>query len=81
MMSITGLTGTYNLAIMDIAMQLRGALAGLVASQYKDQGEEYDIRVMAEDNSFDTPEELSNLPISSGNQDVFLATLFLRRWF
>lgn len=63
------------LNVIDIAMQLRGALSGLVASQYKDQGEEYNIRVMAEDESFDTPEELANLPISSGDRNYTLSQL------
>lgn len=63
------------LNVYDIAMQLRGALTGLVASQYKDQGEEYDIRVMAEDDAFDTPEELAKLTISSGSNNYTLAQL------
>ena len=63
------------LNVIDLAMQLRGALSGLVSSQYKDQGEEYDIRVMANDDAYDTPEELANLPIASGNTTYTLSQL------
>lgn len=63
------------LNVYDIAMQLRGALTGLVATQFKEDGEEYDIRVMAEDDAFDTPEELANLPISSGTTNYTLSQL------
>ncbi len=51
------------LTVYDIAMQLRGALTGLVATQYRDQGEEYDVRVMIDDAALDTPEEVANLAI------------------
>lgn len=63
------------LNVIDVAMQLRGALSGIVASQYRDHGEEYDIRVMADDEAFDTPEELANLPISSGGRNFTLGQL------
>lgn len=51
------------LTVYDIAMQLRGALTGLVATQYRDEGEEYDLRVMIDDAAIDTPEEVANLTI------------------
>ena len=51
------------LSVYEIAMQLRGALTGLVATQYRDEGEEYDLRVMIDDASIDTPEEVANLTI------------------
>ena len=63
------------LSVVEIAMQMRGVVSGLVATQYKDKGEEYDIRVMADDNAFDTPEELAALPISSGTRDYSLSQL------
>ncbi|MBN1212583.1 MAG: efflux RND transporter permease subunit [candidate division Zixibacteria bacterium] len=51
------------LTVYDIAMQIRGALTGLVATQYRDEGEEYDVRVMVDDASLDTPEEVANLTV------------------
>ncbi len=58
------------LTVYDIAMQLRGALTGLVATQYRDQGEEYDVRVLIDDALLDSPEEVANLAIS-GNGRTF----------
>ncbi len=52
------------LTAYDIAMQLRGAMTGLVATQFRDQGEEYDIRVLVDDALLDSPEEVANLAIS-----------------
>ena len=51
------------LTVYGVAMQLRGALTGLVATQYRDAGEEYDIRVMIDDDAIDTPEEVADLTI------------------
>jgi len=53
------------LTIYDLAMNVRGAVNGLVATQYKDEGEEYDIRVMMNDASVDSPEEIGNITIST----------------
>ncbi len=61
--------------VANIALQVRGAISGLVSTQYKDQGEEYDIRVMAEDDAFDSPEELASLQIASGDKIYSLAQL------
>ncbi|MDX9859142.1 MAG: efflux RND transporter permease subunit [candidate division Zixibacteria bacterium] len=63
------------LTVYDIGMQLRGALTGLVATQYRDQGEEYDVRVMISDASMDTPEEVANLPVTSQGTVYTLAQL------
>ena len=61
--------------VVNIAMQIRGAISGLVVTQYRDKGEEYDIRVKAEDDAFDTPEKLAKLPVSSGNKVYTLGQL------
>jgi len=58
------------LTVYDIAMQLRGALTGLVATQYRDEGEEYDLRVMIDDVALDTPEEVANLSVV-GSKGIF----------
>jgi len=63
------------LTVYDIAMQLRGALTGLVATQYRDAGEEYDVRVMIDDASVDTPEEVANLPLTSQGKTYTIAQL------
>ena len=51
------------LTVYDLAMALRGAIEGLVATSYRDQGEEYDIRVAMSDQSVDTPSEVGNIPV------------------
>ena len=63
------------LTVYDIAMQLRGALTGFVATQYKDAGEEYDVRVMIDDDAVDSPEEVANLSISSRGVNYTLSQL------
>jgi len=44
-------------------MALRGAIEGLVATSYRDGGEEYDVRVAMSDRSVDTPGEVGNIPV------------------
>ncbi len=51
------------LTIYDLAMTLRGSLEGLVTTKYRDQGEEYDIRVSLSDESVDTPEEVESISV------------------
>ena len=63
------------LTVYGIAMQLRGALTGFVATQYRDQGEEYDVRVMVDDKAIDTPEEVANLTVTSNGKTYTLAQL------
>ena len=63
------------LTVYDIAMQMRGALAGLVSTQYRDQGEEYDVRIMIRDEAVDTPEEVANLAVFSGGRSFTLSQL------
>ena len=51
------------LTVYDLAMALRGAIEGLVATSYRDGGEEYDVRVAMSDRSVDTPGEVGNIPV------------------
>ncbi|MCP4219971.1 MAG: efflux RND transporter permease subunit [bacterium] len=53
------------LTIYDLAMALRGAVEGLEATQYKDGGEEYALRVVMKKESVDTPEEVGNIAVVS----------------
>ncbi|MEW5923128.1 MAG: efflux RND transporter permease subunit [Candidatus Zixiibacteriota bacterium] len=63
------------ITVYDMAMQLRAALTGLVATQYRDAGEEYDLRVMIDDASLDTPEEVANLTIAANGRKYTLSQL------
>lgn len=51
------------LTVYDLAMALRGAIEGLVATTYRDRGEEYDVRITMSDQSVDTPGEVGNVAV------------------
>jgi len=51
--------------IYDLAFSLRGAVEGIVATTYREGGEEYDVRVMMSDDSVDSPEKIENISIAS----------------
>ena len=51
------------LTVFDVAMALRSAIEGVVATSYRDEGEEYDIRVAMTDRSVDTPGKVGNIPV------------------
>jgi HAE1 family hydrophobic/amphiphilic exporter-1 len=63
------------LSIYDLAMNVRGAVNGLVATQFKEEGEEYDIRVMMNDASVDSPQEIKNITLSTPNGTFRLSQL------
>jgi len=63
------------LTVFDLAMTLRAAVEGVVATQYREAGREYDIRVMLADAACDSPEEIGNLTITSFNGNYRLAQL------
>lgn len=58
-MSEAGLTA------MDLAITLRAAVEGIESTQYRDLGEEYDIKITLNDESVNTPEKIKNIPIVS----------------
>ncbi len=49
----------------DLAMTVRAATEGLTSSVYRENGEEYDIRVTFEDTSIQTPEEIGALTVAT----------------
>lgn len=53
------------LTIAELALTLRSAIEGVVATRFKDRGNEYDIRVVFNDESVDTPEEVGNITVVS----------------
>jgi len=63
------------LNVYDLAFALRGAVEGIIATSYREGGEEYDIRVMMSDESVDTPEEVGNIAVSSP-QGIFRLAQF-----
>lgn len=53
------------LTVYDLALAVRGAMEGIVATRYKENGEEYDLRVTLADVSVDSPEKIGNIAIAS----------------
>ncbi|MCX6584094.1 MAG: efflux RND transporter permease subunit [Candidatus Aminicenantes bacterium] len=53
------------LTVYDLAMALRGAVEGIEATRYKEAGEEYDIRIVMNKDSVDTPEKVGNIAVVS----------------
>lgn len=51
------------LTVYEVAMALRTAVEGIVATAYRVEGEEYDIRVVMTDRSVDTPGKMGNIPV------------------
>ena len=51
--------------IQTIAYTVRSAMEGLVSTQYKEAGEEYDVKIMMAEVSVNTPEKIENIPIVS----------------
>jgi HAE1 family hydrophobic/amphiphilic exporter-1 len=53
------------LTVFDVAMTLRGSIEGIIATQYRESGNEYDIRIALKDESTDTPEKIRNIAITT----------------
>jgi HAE1 family hydrophobic/amphiphilic exporter-1 len=53
------------LSVYDLAMTLRSAVEGIEATQYKEAGEEYTIRVVMKEDSVDSPEKVGNIAVVS----------------
>ena len=55
------------LTVFDVAMTLRGAVEGIMTTQFREQGEEHDIRIAFNEESVDTPEKIRNIAVVSKN--------------
>jgi HAE1 family hydrophobic/amphiphilic exporter-1 len=49
--------------VYDVAVALRTAISGRVSTYYREGGNEYDIRIMMNEDTYNTPEKLKNLVI------------------
>ncbi|MCL1827398.1 MAG: efflux RND transporter permease subunit, partial [Candidatus Cloacimonetes bacterium] len=68
-LSLTGNTVT------ELAMGVRGAIEGLVTTQYREAGNEYDIRLTMKEEEYNTPEKLRNLTIVTSSGTYLLSQL------
>ena len=55
------------LTASDLAITLRAAIEGLTTTTFKEEGEEYDIRVQLDEASVDAPEKIANLAVIGPN--------------
>ncbi len=55
------------LTVFDLAMTLRAAVEGIIATRYREAGNEYDIRVCLTDESVDSPEKVGNITVITPN--------------
>ena len=53
------------LTVFDVAMTLRASLEGIIATQFRESGNEYDIRISLNDESVDTPEKIRNIGVAT----------------
>jgi HAE1 family hydrophobic/amphiphilic exporter-1 len=51
------------LTVMDLAFTVRASIEGIVSSQYREMGEEYDIKVTLDDESVSTPQKIESIPV------------------
>jgi len=61
--------------VAELALTLRSALTGIVTTRFRENGEEYDIRVAMTDESINTPEKVSNLAVVTPTGNYRLAQL------
>lgn len=52
------------LTAAELAVAIRGAVDGIVATRYKEGGEEYDIRLQLTRDTVDSPEEIGDIPVA-----------------
>jgi HAE1 family hydrophobic/amphiphilic exporter-1 len=63
------------ISIYELAITLRASIEGLVASEYKKEGNEYDIKISLTDNSVDSVEKIKNIAIPTKTGIVKLSQL------
>ena len=51
------------LTIYDLALTLRSSVEGMIASKYREGGNEYDIKLSLLDSSINSPEKIKNIPV------------------
>jgi HAE1 family hydrophobic/amphiphilic exporter-1 len=55
------------LTVFDVAMTLRNSVEGIIATKFRESGNEYDIRIALSDESVDTPEKIRNIAVVTPN--------------
>ncbi|MBP7461830.1 MAG: efflux RND transporter permease subunit [Candidatus Delongbacteria bacterium] len=63
------------ITVSELALVMRSAMEGIVTTQYREGGNEYDIRVVMNDGSANSQEEIRNLPVTTPSGMYRLAQL------
>ncbi len=63
------------LTVMDVAFAVRSSIEGLVSTKYRENGNEYDIRIKLDQQSYDSEENIGNLTIITQHGKYRLAQL------
>ncbi len=53
------------ITVYEIAMTLRAAVEGLIATRYRESGNEYDIRILYQEESVSSPEQIADLSVAT----------------
>jgi HAE1 family hydrophobic/amphiphilic exporter-1 len=59
------------MSVAEVAMSVRGAVEGMIANKYREHGNEYDINITMSDLSYNTPEKVSNITVTSARGQIF----------
>jgi HAE1 family hydrophobic/amphiphilic exporter-1 len=61
--------------VYDLALALRAAVEGMVSTQYREAGNQYDIKLSLDDEAVNTPDKIMNLSITIMGQSYLLSQL------
>ena len=61
--------------VYDLALALRGSVEGMVSTQFREAGNQYDIKLSLSDEAVDSPDKIMNLSISIYGQSYLLSQL------
>ncbi len=61
--------------VYDLALALRGAVEGMVSTQYSEAGNQYDIKLSLDDSAVDSPDKIMNLTVVIYGQPYLLSQL------
>lgn len=61
--------------VYDLALALRGAVAGMVSTHYQEGGDQYDINISLDDSELSTPDRVGNISVAVMGQTYLLSQL------
>ena len=59
------------ISIAEVGMATRGAVEGIIASKYREKGNEYDLTITMSDLSYNTPEKVGMITVISARGETF----------